>query len=69
MLLFLDKVYVERPDGSLRFPWVKVPASVELARLTESQALRIGRFLLSTSGHLILIAGAAAMGRNRISAA
>jgi len=32
MLLLLAKVYFERPDGPLRFRWVKVPASVELAR-------------------------------------
>jgi hypothetical protein len=36
MLLFLDKVYVERPDGSLRFRWVKVPASVERTRLPDA---------------------------------
>ena len=26
-MLFLDGAYVERPDGSLRFRWVKAPAS------------------------------------------
>ncbi len=26
-MLFLDGVYVERPDGSLRFRWVKAPTS------------------------------------------
>jgi hypothetical protein len=41
--LFLDGVYVERPDGSLRFRWVKAPTSAELTRLTRSPALRIGR--------------------------
>ena len=30
-MLFLDEVYVERPDGSLRFRWVKAPTSAELA--------------------------------------
>jgi hypothetical protein len=44
-MLFLDGVYVERPDGSLRFHWVKAPTSAELARLTQTLALRIGRLL------------------------
>lgn len=35
-MLFLDGVYIERPDGSLRFRWVKAPASGELARLTQA---------------------------------
>ena len=42
---FLDGVYVEGPDGSLRFRWVKAPTSAELARLTQTLALRIGRYL------------------------
>ena len=45
-MLFLDGVYIERPDGSLRFRWVKVPSSgAELTRLTQTLALRIGRYL------------------------
>ena len=44
-MLFLDGVYVERPDGSLRFRWVKAPTSAELARLTQVFAHRIGRYL------------------------
>jgi hypothetical protein len=32
-MLFLDGVYVERPDGSLRFRWVTAPTSAELACL------------------------------------
>jgi hypothetical protein len=44
-LLFLDGVYVERRDGSLRFRWVKAPTSAELTRLTEALARRIGRYL------------------------
>ena len=44
-MLFLDGVYVERPDGSLHFCWVKAPASAELARLTRDLAQRIGRYL------------------------
>ena len=38
-------MYVERPDGSLRFRWVRAPTSAELARLTQTLALRIGRYL------------------------
>ena len=44
-MLFLDGVYVERPDGSLRFRWVRAPTSAELAGLTQTLARRIGRFL------------------------
>jgi ribosomal protein S27E len=44
-MLFLDGVYVERRDGSLRFRWVKEPTSAELARLTQTLALRTGRYL------------------------
>ncbi|EAR22691.1 putative transposase [Nitrococcus mobilis Nb-231] len=32
-MLFLDGVYVERPDGSLRFRWVKAPTSPSLTHL------------------------------------
>ena len=44
-MLFLDGVYVERPDGSLRFCWVKAPTGADLSRLAQTLALRIGRFL------------------------
>ncbi len=44
-MLFLDGVYVERRDGSLRFRWVRAPTSAELAGLTQTLARRIGRFL------------------------
>ena len=44
-MLFLDGVYVENPTGSLRFRWVKAPSSAELARLTQTLAQRIGRYL------------------------
>ncbi len=44
-MLFLDGVYIEHADGSLRFRWVKAPTSAELARLTQALALRIGRYL------------------------
>jgi hypothetical protein len=32
-MLFLDGVYVECPDGSLRFRWVKAPTSEEITKL------------------------------------
>jgi hypothetical protein len=44
-MLFLDGVYVECPDGSLRFRWVKAPTSEEITKLTDTLARRIGRFL------------------------
>ena len=44
-MLFLDGVYVERPDGSLRFRWVKAPTSAELTALAHTIARRVGRFL------------------------
>lgn len=44
-MLFLDGVYVERPDGSLRFRGVKAPTSGELTRLAQTLALRVGRLL------------------------
>jgi hypothetical protein len=44
-MLFLDGVYVERPDGSVRFRWVKAPSGVELTQLAHTIAQRVGRFL------------------------
>ena len=44
-MLFLDGVYVERPDGRLRFRWVKAPTSAELSQLADTIARRVGRFL------------------------
>jgi hypothetical protein len=38
-------VYVECPDGSLRFRWVKAPTSEEITKLTDTLARRINRFL------------------------
>ena len=43
--MFLDGVYVEHPDGSLWFRWVRAPTNAELTRLTQTLARRIGRFL------------------------
>ncbi len=44
-MLFLDGVYVERPDGRLRFRWVKAPTSAELTGLADKIARRVGRYL------------------------
>jgi hypothetical protein len=44
-MLFLDGVYVEHADGSVRFRWVKAPTSAEVTHLTHTLAHRIGRFL------------------------
>ena len=44
-MLFRDGVYVERPDGSLRFRWVKAPTSTGSGWLTQALARRIGRYL------------------------
>ena len=43
-MLFLEGVYVEHPDGSLRFRWVGTPTSTEFAWLTQTLARRIGRY-------------------------
>ena len=43
-MLFLDGVYVERPDGALTFRWVKAPTSGEPA-VAARIAGRVGRFL------------------------
>jgi hypothetical protein len=40
-MLFLDGMYVERSDGSVRFCWVKAPTSAELNRLTPNLAQHI----------------------------
>jgi pyruvate/2-oxoglutarate dehydrogenase complex dihydrolipoamide acyltransferase (E2) component len=44
-MLFLDGVYVERPDGALSFRWVRAPTSGELTALAGRIASRVGRFL------------------------
>lgn len=44
-MLFLDGVYVDRPNGSARFRWVKAPTSADLTRLAHTIAHRVGRFL------------------------
>jgi hypothetical protein len=55
-MLFRDGVYIEHPDGSLRFRWVKEPSSAELAQLSHKLTERIGRYLerqglLAPRGH------------------
>lgn len=44
-MLFLDGVYIERPDGALSFRWVKAPTGAELTALASRIASRVGRFL------------------------
>lgn len=44
-MLFLDGVYVDRPDGAARFRWVKAPTTEELTQLAHTIAHRVGRFL------------------------
>jgi len=44
-MLCLDGVYVERPNGTARFRWVKAPTSAELTQLAHTMAHRVGRFL------------------------
>ena len=35
-MLFLDGVYFERSDGSVRFRWVKAPTNAEVTHLTHT---------------------------------
>jgi len=44
-MLFLDGVYVEQPDGAVRFRWVKAPTSQELTQLAHTITHRVGRYL------------------------
>lgn len=44
-MLFLDGVYVDGPDGAVRFCWVKAPTSQELTQLAHTIAHRVGRYL------------------------
>lgn len=44
-MLFVDGVYVERPDGRIRFHWVKAPLNAELTELADTIARRVGRYL------------------------
>jgi len=44
-MLFLDGLYVDRPDGTVRFRWVKAPTSQELTQLAHTIARRVSRFL------------------------
>jgi hypothetical protein len=44
-MLFLDGVYVDRLDGSVRFHWVSSPTTQELTQLSQTIARRVGRYL------------------------
>lgn len=44
-MLFLDGVYVDHPNGTARFCWVKAPTGQELTQLAHTIAHRVGRFL------------------------
>jgi len=44
-MLFLDGVYIDNPQGSVRFCWVKAPTSEALTQLAHTIAHRVGRFL------------------------
>jgi hypothetical protein len=44
-MLFLDGMYVERPNGTARFRWVKAPTGAELTQLALTIAHRVGHFL------------------------
>ena len=44
-MLFLERVYVERPDESLTLRWVKAPTGAELSALAGRIASPVGRFL------------------------
>ena len=44
-MLFLDGVYVDRLDGSVRFRWVSAPTTRELTQLSQTIARRVGRYL------------------------
>ena len=44
-MLFLDGVYVERLDGSVRFRWVSSPTTQELTQLAQTIVRLVGRYL------------------------
>ena len=44
-MLFLDGVYVDHLDGSVRFRWVRSPTSQELTQLAQTIVHRVSRFL------------------------
>jgi hypothetical protein len=44
-MLFLDGVYLDHPNGTVRFRWVKASTSQELTQLAHTIAHRVGRFL------------------------
>jgi hypothetical protein len=42
-MLFLEGVHDERPNGSVRFRWVKAPTNLDITQLTDRIARRVGR--------------------------
>lgn len=44
-MLFLDGVYVECPDGRIRFRWAKAPLGAEITHLADTITRRMGRYL------------------------
>jgi len=38
-------MYVDTPNGTARFRWVKAPSNQELSQLAHTVAHRVGRFL------------------------
>ena len=44
-MLFLDGVYVDRLNGSVRFRWVGSPTTQELTQLSRTIARPVGRYL------------------------
>jgi len=45
MSIVVTVVYVDRLDGSVRFPWVSPPTTQELTQLAQTIAQRVGRYL------------------------
>lgn len=44
-MMFLDGVYIDGPDTSARFRWVRAPTTEELTQLAHTIARRVGRYL------------------------
>ena len=44
-MLFLDGVYVDRPDRTARFRWVRAPTREDVTQLAHTIASRVGRYL------------------------
>ena len=48
--LLVDGVYVERPDGLVRFRWVKAPTSNEVTHLTGTSVVAASETLTGKPG-------------------